>query len=197
MNSWYFFLLQMSFFASKSVSDLLFKGWTISTAGGKQCFPQNSLSPKKHILMLVQPFFWSLCGKKNPNYQWQKCCLPVKHFAASDRDAKYQLLKFLLAQRVKLFGEIVSGLSFVFTSTTPTLLLVFFPNFFLLQSISFYQASLSSVGKDVGKTFRFDYSMKCRWKAVEIIDGWGIQGIFRSTFHSFLDRPVPVLLGMV
>ncbi|XP_073242807.1 uncharacterized protein [Porites lutea] len=26
--------MHMSFFASKSVSDLLFKGWTISTAGG-------------------------------------------------------------------------------------------------------------------------------------------------------------------
>ena len=102
-------------------------------------------------------------------------------FAGSDPDARYQLLKFALAQRVK-FGERVLGLPFVFT---PTLLLLFFAKFFLLESISFYQASLSSVGKDVGKTFRFDYKIKCRWRAVEI-DGWVNLGNFQVHFSQFL-----------
>ena len=32
-----------------------------------------------------------------------------------------------------------------------------------------------------------------QWRSM----GGGILGIFRSTFHSFLDRPEPVLLGVV
>ena len=191
MNSWYFFPLQMSFFASKSVSDLLFKGWTISTAGGKQCFSQNSLSQKTHLDVCLA-IFLAMLWQKNPNYLWQKCCLhEVKHFAASDPDAKYQLLKFVLAQRVK-FGEIVLGYHLFLP---PPLLLLFFPDFFH-YFISFYYrwASLSSVEKDVGKTLRFDYRIKCRWKAVEI-DGWGNLGNFQVHLSQFLGSSCACFIG--